>query len=91
MRLLNPNDQNYVRKLVPDSQSDFIDVLPTLRQGEAFIIGDAVAIPIRVQIDKPFPPPGGADIPFFDKWQKIDEQTDINKVVDNWWKQIRTF
>jgi DNA helicase HerA-like ATPase len=91
MRLLNPNDQNYVRKLVPDSQADFIDVLPTLRQGEAFVIGDSVALPVRVQIDMPQPPPGGADIRFFDKWTKSDDLTEVNEVVNNWWKQIRTF
>ncbi|MBI3765949.1 MAG: DUF853 family protein, partial [Ignavibacteriales bacterium] len=38
MRLLNPNDQNYVRKLVPDALSEIIDILPTLQQGEAFLI-----------------------------------------------------
>jgi hypothetical protein len=91
MRLLNPNDQNYVRKLVPDSQSNFIDVLPTLKQGEAFIIGDSVALPVRVLIDKPFPSPAGADILFFNKWQKSDADTRIPEVVDNWWKQNRTF
>ncbi|MFI5251037.1 MAG: ATP-binding protein [Bacteroidota bacterium] len=91
MRLLNPNDQNYVRKLVPDSQADFIDVLPTLRQGEAFILGDSVALPVRVQIDLPVPQPGGGDIRFYDKWMKSDDPTDVKEVVDNWWKQIRTF
>ena len=80
-----------VRKLVPDSQSDFIDVLPTLRQGEAFIIGDSVALPIRVMFDMPQPAPGGADIRFFDKWQRMEEPTNIPEVVDNWWKQNRTF
>ena len=91
LRLLNPNDQNYVRKLVPDSQADFIDILPTLRQGEAFVIGDAVALPVRVLIDMPQPQPGGADIRFFDKWVKSEDPTDVKEVVENWWKQIRTF
>lgn len=90
MRLLNPNDQQYVRKLVPDAQSDFIDVLPTLRQGEAFIIGDSVALPVRVLIDMPQPAPSSGDIRFFDKWQKSEDQTRVSEVAENWWKQIRT-
>ncbi len=90
MRLLNPNDQQYVRKLVPESQSNFIDVLPTLRQGEAFIIGDAVAIPVRVMLDKPHPEPGGADILYFEKWKKRDKETNVQEVVQNWWRQVRT-
>jgi hypothetical protein len=44
-----------------------------------------------VQIDMPQPPPGGADIRFFDKWTKSDDLTEVNDVVNNWWKQIRTF
>lgn len=89
LRLLNPNDQNYVRKLVPDAQSNFIDVLPTLRQGEAYIIGDAAAIPVRVLMDRPYPEPSGSDIRFYDKWRQGDAATDVPDVVNNWWKQIR--
>lgn len=90
MRLLNPNDQNYVRKLVPDALAGMIDILPTLGQGEAFIIGDAVPIPTRVQIDMPSPTPASGDIKFFHKWQKKEATTNVNEVVNNWWKQIRT-
>ncbi|MBI3189273.1 MAG: DUF853 family protein [Ignavibacteriales bacterium] len=89
MRLLNPTDQQYVRKLVPESQANFIDVLPTLRQGEAFIIGDSVAIPVRVMLDKPSPEPGGADIMYYEKWKKREAETVVNDVVQNWWRQIR--
>jgi DNA helicase HerA-like ATPase len=91
MRLLNPNDQTYVRKLVPDSFSNFIDILPTLQQGEAFIIGDAVAIPTRVLFDMPSPTPSSGDIRFYEKWKRGGEATNVSEVVNNWWKQIRTF
>ena len=90
MRLLNPNDQQYARKLVPDSFANFTDILPTLRQGEAFIIGDSVAIPARVMIDMPSPPPSSDDIKFFEKWQKKEAVTNVAEIVNNWRKQIRT-
>jgi len=90
MRLLNPNDQNYVRKLVPDALSSLIDILPTLQQGEAFVIGDAVAVPTRVQIDLPSPTPASGDIKFFNKWMKKEADTNVPDVVNNWWKQIRS-
>jgi uncharacterized protein len=90
MRLLNPNDQNYVRKLVPDALASLIDVLPTLGQGEAFVIGDAVALPARVQIDMPSPAPASGDIKFFNKWLKKEADTSVLDVVNNWWKQIRS-
>ncbi|MBI1803787.1 MAG: DUF853 family protein [Ignavibacteriae bacterium] len=90
MRLLNPNDQNYVRKLIPDGLTNLIDVLPTLRQGEAYFIGDAVPVPARVLIDLPSPPPASGDIQFFEKWRKKEADTNVSDVVNNWWKQIRT-
>ena len=90
MRLLNPHDQAYVRKLVPDSLANVIDVLPTLAQGEAFFIGDAVPIPVRVMLDKPSPEPASGDIKFFEKWRKKNAETVVADVVNNWWKQLRS-
>jgi DNA helicase HerA-like ATPase len=90
LRLINPNDQNYIRKLVPETMQNFIDILPTLRQGEAFILGDAVAIPVRVMIDRPNPEPSSADIKVYKKWQKREIEINTKDVVDRWWKQIRS-
>jgi hypothetical protein len=87
LRLTNPLDQNYVRKLVPDSFAGLVDVLPALRQGEALIVGEAISMPLRVQIDFPNPEPESADIKFYDKWKKSEARTKINEVVDRWWKQ----
>lgn len=87
LRLTNPTDQTYVKKLVPDALSNLIDVLPSLRQGEALCIGDAVVIPSRVLVDLPEPQPNSADIHFFDKWRHPDAETKIADVVENWWHQ----
>lgn len=90
MRLINPNDQIYVKRLVPEALSNLIDILPTLRQGESFVLGDSVALPVRVMIDPPSPEPSGADIQFFEKWRHGEEQTNVDEVVNRWWRQIRT-
>lgn len=90
LRLINPHDQNYIRKLVPEAMENFIDVLPTLRQGEAFILGDAVALPVRVLIDRPNPEPAGSDIKFYQKWKHKDNQIDTKDVIERWWRQIRS-
>jgi DNA helicase HerA-like ATPase len=89
LRLTNPVDQGYVRKLMSDTFAGLIDTLPALRQGEALIVGEAIPMPLRVQIDFPDPEPSSADIQFFDKWKQSDVKTDIPEVVDRWWKQIR--
>jgi hypothetical protein len=90
LRLTNPLDQNYVRRLVPDSFAGLIDVLPALRQGEALVVGDAMPMPLRVQIDFPNPEPASADIRFYDKWKQSGVQTQIGQVIDRWWKQDRS-
>lgn len=89
LRLTNPIDQNYVRKLVPDTFVGLVDVLPSLRQGEALVVGDALPMPLRVQIDYPNPEPQSGDIKFFDKWKQSEAKTYIQDVVNRWWKQER--
>jgi DNA helicase HerA-like ATPase len=90
LRLTNPTDQNYVRKLVPDSFSGLFDLLPTLRPGEALIIGDSTPLPVRVLLDYPAPPPDSADIRFYDKWVSSDKDTVVSDVVERWWRQDRS-
>jgi DNA helicase HerA-like ATPase len=87
LRLTNPLDQNYVKRLVPDSFASFTDVLPSLRQGEALVVGEAISMPLRVQIDFPDPEPDSSDIKFYEKWKQSDSKTKIEEVVTRWWKQ----
>lgn len=89
LRLTNPNDQNFVKKLVPDAFAGMFDVLPAMRQGEALFVGDATALPSRVQLDFPQPPPNSSDIMFYDKWVAAENPTNVSEVVDRWWKQER--
>ncbi|HLP16770.1 MAG TPA: ATP-binding protein [Bacteroidota bacterium] len=90
LRLSNPTDQNYIKRLVPDSFTGMLDILPSLRQGEAMIIGDATALPARVLFDFPAPPPNSSDIKFYDKWVAAETPTDVGSVVNRWWKQERS-
>ena len=87
MRLTNPLDQNYVKRLVPDTFASLTDVLPSLKVGEALIVGEAISMPLRVQIDFPDPEPDSSDIRFFEKWKQSDAKTKIGEVVTRWWKQ----
>jgi hypothetical protein len=87
LRLTNPSDQNYVKRLVPDTFASLTEVLPSLRQGEALIVGEAISMPLRVQIDYPNPEPDSGDIKFYEKWKQSDARTKISEVVTRWWKQ----
>lgn len=90
LRLTNPADQNFVKKLVPDSFAGMFDLLPSMRQGEALFVGDATALPSRVQLDFPQPPPNSADIMFYDKWVAAERPTDVTEVINRWWTQDRS-
>ena len=87
MRLTNPADQNYVCRLVADTFPGLEILLPSLRQGEALFVGDAVPMPSRVQIDLPNPEPASADIKFFDKWKIKNVSTNVSEIVRRWWHQ----
>jgi DNA helicase HerA-like ATPase len=51
MRLNNDRDQAFVRAAMPEGARGFLDALPALRNREAIICGEGVAIPIRVAFD----------------------------------------
>ena len=84
MRLTNPNDQNYVKRLLPDTMGQLIDKMPTLKSGECLLIGDAVVIPSIVKIGECNPKPSSNDIPYFDLWKQEWLNLDVQGVINNW-------
>jgi len=90
LRITNPIDQGYIKGLMPDNFAGVAEILPSLRQGEALVVGDAISMPLRVQVDFPNPEPESGDIRFFDKWKQSGVKTSVSEVVDRWWKQERT-
>ncbi|PGU51911.1 Bipolar DNA helicase [Bacillus cereus] len=86
MRLTNPNDQIYVKKLLPDTLGNLIDKMPSLKAGEALLIGESVVIPSIVQIDPCAMPPSSNDIPFWNLWKDKWKKLDIAKLKEEWYK-----
>lgn len=85
LRLTNPNDQAYVRKLLPDFLAVAVDMLPYLRTGEAVLAGEAVALPSRVRITPPDPAPRSEDVAFKKAWESgLPENYAIATVVERW-------
>ncbi len=89
MRISNPQDQTYVRKVVGDQFAGVVEMLPVLRPGEAFVIGDAVLMPMRVIIDLPVPAPLSNDVDFFKLWSAGTVACDIDEIIDHWRRQDR--
>ncbi len=53
MRLANATDRSHVTSTVSDNLEGLFNMLPTLRTGEAIIVGEAVHLPLRALIDAP--------------------------------------
>lgn len=86
MRLTNPNDQGYVRKLLPDTLGNLIDKMPGLKAGEALLIGESIILPSIVQIDPCATPPSSNDIPYWELWKEEWKNMDINEIKAEWYK-----
>lgn len=89
LRITNPDDQAYVRGLVPESEGDLVSVLAGLGRGEALILGEAVPLPIRLQFDKPNPTPNSDDVDFYGKWKDGPTDLDVDAIVKRWRSQER--
>ncbi|MEW6197832.1 MAG: ATP-binding protein [Planctomycetota bacterium] len=90
MRMNNPDDQNYVARVVSDQFRSLISLLPSMRPGEGFIIGDSVLMPMRTLIDLPPRLPRSGDVDFFKLWSTGTADSNVEEIVDRWWRQDRT-
>jgi uncharacterized protein len=82
LRLTNSSDQSIVKASAPDNLISLIDLLPSLRTGEALVIGEAVKIPTRVRIPLMTPRPTSEDPKLVECWRKTFTQgTDDYKQV----------
>jgi len=82
LRLTNSGDQSIVKNSAPDNLNSLIDLLPSLRTGEAIIVGEAIKIPSRVRIKLNVPRPTSDDPKLVEKWLESHPENEENyKVV----------
>jgi uncharacterized protein len=100
LRMGNSQDRSHITSATSDNLKGIMDLLPTLRTGEALIVGEAVHIPTRVMITKP--PIGkcpNSDDPRVVEteyakdesgpggWDRDPEKADYSDLVSAWRKQ----
>ncbi len=68
LRLTNDQDQNVVRRLMPDSLAGVLDGLPLLDTGEALLLGDAILLPARIKMKFPDIEPLSQTRNFWQEW-----------------------
>ena len=85
MRLTNPNDQGYVKRLLPDTLGNLIEKLPSLSAGEALLIGEAIVMPSVVQIDEcKENKPSSNEIPYWHLWKEEWKPLDFEQLRKEW-------
>lgn len=89
LRIANPDDQEYVRAMVPDASRGTFAALTSLSRGEAIAMGEAVPMPVRFQVTMPEPPPNSPSIDYATYWQEEDVHIDVDDLVHRWHKQMR--
>jgi hypothetical protein len=89
LRLTNVEDQNVIKKLLPDSLGNFGEILPILDIGEALVVGDASLLPSRIRINIPKLKPTSATIDFWDEWARTDINTNVSLAIKSLRKQLK--
>ena len=89
LRITNPDDQSYVKSLVPEGERGLVDILAGLGRGECLALGEAVPLPTRFKFNKPSPFPNSEDIDFYNKWKAGPDDINVESIVDRWRKQHR--
>lgn len=89
LRIANPDDQDYVRQMVPDAARGVFAALTSLARGEAIAMGEAVPMPVRFQVTMPEPPPNSPSIDYAAHWQEEDVEIDVEDLVNRWHLQRR--
>jgi hypothetical protein len=89
LRTSNPDDQAYIRGLMPEAEGDLADILSSLGRGEALVVGEAAPLPTRVQIYRPKPEPKSNDVDYFTGWREGPHDLDVEEIVNLWRTQTR--
>lgn len=92
MRMSNLKDQEFVRGTMSESALGLTDALPSLRTGEAIVVGEGVSMPVRVYFDL-LPEdqrPRSGTVEFSKTWKdgKGKEGT-VATIVKRWRRQRR--
>jgi len=91
LRLTNSTDKNNVQSAAPNNMSSLIELLPSLRVGEAIVVGEAIKIPTRVRIELVNPRPNSQDPNVIESWRRkvVRSIENYKKVVTSWRQQKR--
>ncbi len=92
LRMSNEQDQDFLRRILPEGARGLISALPALRPREAVAVGVGVAVPMRITFDdlEPAYRPRSSSAHFSEAWQTDSaDQAFVDQTVDRWRHQKR--
>lgn len=89
LRMNNSKDRGHIRSAIQDELQSMIDILPSLRTGEALISGEAVKIPSRIRFYKANNTVKGSDPQASLLWNKeiANSDEEYKKLIKSWRNQ----
>ncbi len=82
LRVIEPEDQAYVRRSSEFLSEDLMEYLPSLNVGEAILVGPMVQVPAIIKFDKAEGKIGGSDIDAVGRWRS--KSTSMERIdLDN--------
>ncbi len=90
MRLNNTRDQEWVQATMPEGSRGFLETIPALRNREAIVCGEGVAVPVRVSFDTlvEHKRPASDDPSFSGRWAAAgDASIDLDRTIRDWRSQ----
>jgi uncharacterized protein len=91
LRMTSHENQNIVRRAVPEARMGLINFLLAIRNGEAIAVGEGVAMPMRICFT-PLPVDRrakSATASFTGAWSKDGNGSQIEQTVERWRRGIR--
>jgi len=92
LRMSNEQDQDFVRRILPEGARGLIGALPSLRPREAVVVGVGVTVPMRITFDTLAPEhrPRSSSARFSEAWQSDGaDQSFVEQTVERWRHQRR--
>lgn len=83
MRLTNVEDQNVIRRLLPDNLGNIAENLSLLDIGEAIVVGDSILLPSRIKVDIPNIKPSSQTVKFWQIWSDDTMNQDLQDAINS--------
>lgn len=88
-KLNNENDKALIKGMLPDGDEALIDSVAMFNPGEVLAVGDAVPIPVKIQVALAKERPISRTINFWDAWKSDEETEPTADLIDRYLMQGR--